>query len=135
MKKFSGVTVAAILIAATVGTTTTAQAQVRRFISFENTCNHQVRVYISHADGWRNWHPHGPFIVPPFSSPMRLEANGITLTQTEGHDLYFYAESLDGSGLLWDGSDHVATFAGVSYTMRRAPVAVNGGWLNVRLTC
>jgi hypothetical protein len=111
-----------------------AEAQVRRYIAFENTCNFPVRVYISHADGYRNWHAHGPFIIPPREGPIRMEANGVTLTQTEDHELYFYAESLDASR-IWDGSDHTVTYNGVNYWMRRANVEVDGGWLNARLTC
>jgi len=117
-----------------IGIPTAAQAQVRRYISFENRCNSAIRLYISHADGWRNWHPHGPFIIQGRQGPIRLEANGITLTQTENHDLYFYAESLDGGG-VWEGTDHVATYNGVTYRMRRATVSVTGGWLNASLTC
>lgn len=111
-----------------------AEAQVRRFIAFENTCNFPVRVYISHADGYRNWHPHGPFVIQAREGPIRLEANNVTLTQTENHELYFYAESLDGNR-FWDGSDHTATYNGVNYRMRRANVEIEGGWLNARLTC
>lgn len=111
-----------------------AEAQVRRYIAFENTCNVAIRVYISHADGYRNWHAHGPFVIQAHEGPIRLEANGLTLTQTENHDLYFYAESLDGRR-IWDGRDHTATYHGVNYRMRRAYVEVDGGWLNARLTC
>jgi len=111
-----------------------AKAQVRRYLAFENTCDVPVRVYISHADGYRNWHPHGPFIIQPHRGPIRLEANGVTLTQTENHDLYFYAESLAGD-LIWEGRDHTAIFNGVNYRMRRAIVEVEGGWLNARITC
>lgn len=111
-----------------------AQAQIRRYISFENACNRAVRIYISHADGYRNWHPHGPFELSANEGPIRLEANGVTLTQTENHDLYFYAESLDGAE-VWDGNDHTATYNNINYRMRRAVVEINGGWLNARLTC
>jgi len=111
-----------------------AEAQLRRFISFENACNFPVRVYISHADGYRNWHAHGPFIIQPYEGAIRLEANGVTLTQTENHELYFYAESLDAS-ISWGGTDHTVTHNGVNYRMRRAYVEVDGGWLNARLTC
>lgn len=111
-----------------------AEAQVRRFIAFENTCNFPIRVYISHADGHRNWHPHGPFIIPANEGPTRLEANGVTLTQTENHELYFYAESLNASR-VWEGNDHTVTYNGVTFRMRRAYVEIDGGWLNARLTC
>ena len=111
-----------------------AEAQVKRYIAFENTCNFPVRVYISHADGYRNWHAHGPFIIQPNQGPIRLEANGVTLTQTENHDLYFYGESLDGR-LIWGGRDHTIALHGVNYRMRRASVAVEGGWLNALITC
>ena len=124
-----------VLACLAIGIPATAQAQVRRYISFENRCNSPVRIYISHADGWRNWHPHGPFIMEARQGPIRLEANRITLTQTENHDLYFYAEALDGSGDVWEGNDHVATYNGVTYRMRRATVTVTGGWLNASLIC
>ncbi len=110
-----------------------AEAQVKRYIAFENSCNVPIRVYISHADGYRNWHAHGPFILQPQRGPIRLEANGVTLTQTEGHDLYFYAESLDGD-LIWRG-DYITVYQGVNYRMRRADVEVDGGWLNARIAC
>lgn len=113
---------------------TPAYAQVRRFISFENRCNRAVRIYISHADGYRNWHVHGPFVIQAFEGPTRLEANGVTLTQTDDHELYFYAESVDGT-MSVTGSDHLATYLGVTYRMRRANVTVTGGWLNAVLTC
>jgi len=112
-----------------------ADTEGRRYISFENGCDHAVRIYISHADGHRNWHAHGPFELQANQDPIRLEANGITLTQSANHDLYFYGESLDGSG-VWDGADHTATYNGATYRMRRAEVEVlDNGWLNARLTC
>jgi len=113
---------------------TVASAQVKRYISFENDCPYPVRIYISHADGWRNWHPHGPFVLDGNEGPIRLEADGVTLTQSDDHELYFYAERLDGNG-VWDGEDHWATYNGIEYGMRKANVTVNGGWLNARLTC
>ena len=135
MKALLSAAVAAVSIAAVaVGSAGPAEAQVRRYISFQSSCDRPVRLYISHADGYRNWHAHGPFLLGAYQAPIRLEANGITLTQTENHDLYFYAESLDGND-LWEGTDHAATFNGVTYNMRRAPVTVSGGWLNAHLTC
>jgi hypothetical protein len=111
-----------------------AETQVTRFIAFENTCYFPIRVYISHADGYRNWHAHGPFIIQANQGPIRLEANGVTLRQTDDHELYFYAESLDASR-IWAGNDHSVNYNGVNYRMRRANVEVEGGWLNARLAC
>lgn len=111
-----------------------AEAQVKRYISFQNDCGTAIRVYVSHADGYRNWHAHGPFIIQAYEGPIRLEANGVTLTQTENHEFYFYAESLDGRR-VWEGRDYTAILNGVTYRMRRASVEVDGGWLNARLTC
>jgi hypothetical protein len=135
MSKLSGMFFGSLLAASALALPALpAEAQVRRYIAFENSCDVPVRVYVSHADGYRNWHAHGPFIIEPYRGAIRLEANGVTLTQTENHDLYFYAESLDGSR-IWDGRDHTAGYNGVNYRMRRAYVEVEGGWLNARLTC
>lgn len=135
MKAYLGAAVAAVSLAAlAVGSSGPAQAQIRRFIAFESGCDRPVRLYISHADGYRNWHAHGPFVLSAYQRPIRLEAGGVTLSQTDNHDLYFYAESLDGAH-VWEGTDHRATYNGVTYNMRRAPVSLSGGWLNARLTC
>jgi len=135
MKSFNGIAIMACFAAAFAFLPVDpAHGQIRRYISFQNSCGTAIRLYISHADGYRNWHVHGPFVIQAYGGPIRLEANNITLTQTENHDLYFYAESLDGSG-VWEGTEHSASLNGVTYRMRRAAVTVTGGWLNARLTC
>ena len=111
-----------------------AQAQVRRTITFENDCVLPVRIFISHADGWRNWHSHGPFVLSAYEGPNTLTVDGRTLVQSDDHDLYYYAESLDGTE-IWDGSVHTALYNGVTYLMRRAGVTLSNGSLNTRLTC
>ena len=131
---FKSAIAAVALAALNVGAAAPAQAQVRRYITFENACGLPVRLYVSHADGYRNWHAHGPFVLSAYQGATRLDANGIILTQTEDHDLYFYAETTNGT-VIWDGTAHAASFNGVTYMMRRAPVAVVGGELGTRLTC
>jgi hypothetical protein len=133
MKHLSKWFVASLLIAGSLAMQVeSAQAQVRRYITFTNGCRFNVRFYVSHADGWRNWHVHGPFEFAAWDGPRRLEANGITLTQTENHDLYVYAE--DSRGGTWEG-DHVYEYQGTMYRMMRATTTVSGGELRVRLTC
>ena len=110
-----------------------AAAQVKRYISLDSFCSRAVRIYISHADGVRNWHVHGPYNFAAYEGPTRLNNNGVTLTQTEGHEIYFFAESIDGSK-QWQGSYNFE-FNGISYPMQKATLSIVGGELRVKLSC
>ena len=95
---------------------TAAHAQVQRYISIDSVCGKAMRVYVSHADGVRNWHVHG-----------------IVLTQSDDHDLYVYAESLDGSR-FWSG-DYGFQHAGMVFNMVKAPASLVDGELRFKLRC
>ncbi|MBU6167004.1 MAG: hypothetical protein KGQ52_12890 [Alphaproteobacteria bacterium] len=110
-----------------------ANAQLRRTISFDNNCAKGVRVWISHADGYRNWHVHGPFNYSSMEGPTRLEDNGVTLTQTDDHAVYIYAESVDGR-TVWEG-DYPQQFQGTRFNMMKANTSIRNGQLYISLTC
>jgi len=112
-----------------------AHAQRNREIYVRNECPVPVRFLISHADQNRNWHPHGWWEFRPRQASTRLLVDDRVITQRDDHDLYFYAEATDNSGHLWEGTDHNATWVGVSYGMRRANMAVVDGGLQLSLTC
>jgi hypothetical protein len=109
------------------------QAQVKRNISIDSNCPKALRLYISHADGYRNWHVHGPFQFAPNEGPTKLKDNGVVLTQSENHDLYVYAESLDGK-TSWSG-DYSFEFNGLTFGMMKAALSLVNGEVRVNLTC
>lgn len=125
--------VAAILLSTTVTVPTAATAQTQRDIMIENQCYKPLRIWISHADGWRNWHGHGPFDFSGNEPAIRIRANGRILTQRDDHRLYIYGETLDGSE-IWDG-DFPNTVNGVSYNMREVNYSVDRGTYYVSFTC
>jgi hypothetical protein len=110
-----------------------ADAQVRRNISIDSNCAKPLRIYISHADGYRNWHVHGPFEFSAYEGPTRLRVDDVVLTQTENHDLYIYAEALDGSS-IWSGNQNFE-YRGMTYSMTKAALTVVNGEARVNLTC
>lgn len=109
------------------------QAQTQRVITVENMCAKPVRLYVSHADGFRNWHVHGPYIMGAFEGPNHLRDNGVVLTQSENHDLYIYAESLDGRR-VWSGN-HGFWYGGLVFNMTKVTLNMVDGGLRFRLLC
>jgi hypothetical protein len=116
-----------------VGSTSQAQAQVKRYISVDSHCSKPLRFYVSHADGYRNWHVHGPYDFAAYEGPTRLKNNNVVLTQTENHDLYIYAESMDGR-TVWEGNYNF-DYNGLQFSMMKANLSIQGGELRVKLTC
>ena len=108
------------------------QSQVLRPILVENFCSRPVNLWVDHADGWRNWHPHGSFRIGAYASTY-LEAHGIRLNQRTDHDIYFYAESTSGT-LTWDGG-YNRNVSGYSLPMRRQSTILKNGAFVIQLTC
>jgi len=125
----------ALAASALTGLAMPAHAQRNREIFVQNECPAPVRFLISHADQNRNWHPHGWWEFRANQPSTRLLVDDRVITQRDDHDLYFYAESTDNSGHIWDGTDHSATWVGVTYRMQRANMAVVDGGLQLTLTC
>lgn len=137
MRSFHAVTArlgklaAMTLVAA--GMASAAQAEIRRPIQVQSVCDRPLRIMISHADGYRNWHPHGWWVFQPKEGPKSLAVEGRVLTQLEDHELYFYAESTDGT-FSWEGGTFV-NFNGTRYPMRKATTVVERGNLVLILNC
>ncbi len=87
--------------------------ETQRRIVFDNRCNAPIRLLVRHADGYRNWHIHGWYDLDPHEV-TGLTSNGTRLTQSDNHTLYFYAESSDNRGYLWNG-DHNEEWRGTTY--------------------
>ena len=62
-----------------------------------------------------------------------IAVEGRVLTQLEDHELYFYAESTDGT-FSWEGGTFV-NFNGTRYPMRKATTVVERGNLVLILNC
>lgn len=113
---------------------TFAEAQVNRVIRFDNQCSSPVEFLINHADNGRNWHVHGWYNLRPRQSST-FSANGTTLMQQDGFELYFYARSTDGTGRVWDGSNR-QTFQSAQYGFRTMNTSVaSDGALEASITC
>lgn len=112
----------------------TASAQQSREIWFENACRHPIRFLVNHADGWRNWHPHGWWTFRAYQSPTRLLVSDAAIFQRDDHDLYFYAETTNGANLQWEG-DNRQPYNGTHYNFVKANVSIQYGRMNVRITC
>ena len=127
--------VVGFMLAAILGTplATAADAQTQRRIVFDNRCNAPIRLLVRHADGYRNWHIHGWYDLDPHEV-TGLTSNGTRLTQSDNHTLYFYAESSDNRGYLWNG-DHNEEWRGTTYGFRAARVVAEGNLLRTRITC
>jgi len=123
------------LALALVVATTPAQAQSTREINFENDCSHPLRIIVAHAYDDNLWDAHGWYEFAAYEESTELEDNDEPLTQLEGYSIFFYAETTDGSDIIWEGTDHYETFSDVSYGMVKASVEVKSGNFNVRLTC
>jgi len=121
--------------AATLVMTGSAQAQTARTIYMENACRHPIKFLIHHSDTYRNWHPHGWWNFRAFQGSTQLVLSSQTLTQLDDHDLYFYAESTDGSGVYWQGDATTTTFNGVTYRLQKSNVTLDHGRLLTRVTC
>jgi hypothetical protein len=109
-----------------------AQSQVLRPILIENLCNRPVNLWVDHSDGWRNWHTHGSFTVGAYASTY-LSDNGTRLHQRTDHDIYFYAETTNGT-VTWDGT-YMRNVDGYTLPMRRQSVVLKNGAYAIRLGC
>lgn len=109
-----------------------AQAQEVRPILVQNSCNRPIRLWINHADGYHNWHPHGEFTIGAYASNY-LEANRIRLSQRTDHDLYFHAETLNGA-TTWQGSQSTVVI-GYRLPMRVMSYNLRYAAYYVELTC
>lgn len=109
-----------------------AQSQILRPILVENSCRYPVNLWIDHADGWRNWHPHGIFTIGAYASRY-LQVSGIRVSQRTDHDIFYYAESTGGT-LTWDGGFN-RYVNGYSLPMRRQSAVFKNGAYLIRLTC
>ncbi len=109
-----------------------AQAALRP-IMIQNDCGKSVRLWINHADGYRNWHSHGPYDFASYKAAVYLEDRNVRLKQRGDHSLYFYAESLDGAK-IWEGG--FQTYVnGVDLPMQKAPYSLHYAAYLIRLTC
>lgn len=112
---------------------TAAQAQDLRPIMIQNNCYKPIRMWVNHADGWRNWYSHGTFNFAGYEPSLYLTANGVRLLQRDDHKLYFYAETTDG-GLIWQGS-YPTNVDGYSLPMREANYSVQYAAYHIQITC
>lgn len=113
----------------------TSYAQAKREITFNNECNHSVRILVHHADGYRNWHPHAWFYFKAYESGSFISNENVRLTQSDDHELYFYAEATDGSGKYWEGDDTYVVWEGIRYGLTKAKQVVRQGRTSVTLAC
>lgn len=111
-----------------------AQAQTLRPIMIENNCYREIRLWVTHADGWRNWHGHGAYLFSAYEPAIALSDRGTRLMQRDDHNLYFYAEATDGSGVYW-GGDYPNTVNGTTYRMRQAEYSIERGAFVVQINC
>ena len=123
---------AVVMSAFATFTPASAQAQEVRPILVQNNCHRPVRLWINHADGWRNWHPHGEFTLPAYSSTY-LEDNRVRLSQRTDHDLYIYAETLNGD-VTWQGNQ-MTVVNGFNLPMRTINYSLQYAAYRVELTC
>lgn len=125
---------AAIALSAVASLTpVAAQAQDLRPIMVENLCHKPVRLWINHADGYRNWHSHGDYYLSGYKSSTYLEDRGVRLKQLTDYGLYFYAESTDGN-TAWDGG-FATNVNGYTLPMRKAAYSVRYACYHIHLTC
>jgi hypothetical protein len=110
-----------------------AQAQELRPIMVQNNCYKSIRLWIRHADGWRNWHNHGHFVFAGNERALYLTDNGVRLSQRTDHSLYFYAEAINGTG-TWHGTIPV-NVNGYILQMREANYSLQYGAYQILLTC
>jgi hypothetical protein len=110
-----------------------AQAQELRPIMVENLCRKPIRLWINHADGYRNWHSHGSYFITAYQGSTYLEDRGVRLKQLTDHGLYFYAESTDGN-TVWDGQFNTPV-NGFDLPMRKANYSYRYATYHIQLTC
>jgi len=73
---------------------------------FHNQCNRPVRLAIRFKDTRELWHTKGWWEFPPGENRVLSDAGNVSLT-TSSSVWYYYAESADGSGLVWSGDHRV----------------------------
>jgi hypothetical protein len=128
-----------LTLATLVAASTTAEAQPtrERTIYANSLCDRPISFLIYHKDaGNADYHTHGWFTFAPYAE-NRLSANGVTLKQLVGSELYFYGETTDpnGGSVTWRGNSY-ATFEGVNYAFQPLSLTVNSrGELEFKLTC
>lgn len=136
MKRFIGLAASLCAVVSTMiapVSAANAQSYVLRYIMIENACYKPLRIWVNHADGWRNWHVHGPYEFSAYENAIRLSDNGTTLTQRDDHNLYVYAESLDGSS-IWSG-DYAVMYRGAQYNMMPVNFSIERAAFFVSFTC
>lgn len=126
--------VIASLLAPTSGE---AQPTRERPIYANSLCDRPISFLIYHKDaGTTEYHVHGWYTFARYAE-SRLSANGVTLRQLVGSELYFYGETTDpdGPNVTWRGTTY-ATFEGVRYPFQPLALTVNArGELEFKLTC
>lgn len=132
MKRRALSVLAVVLAALPAVTPAAAQSWTLRPILVENFCHRAINLWVSHADGWRNWHGHGEFTIAGYGSTY-LSDYGVRLTQRTDHDIYYYAETIDGS-LTWEGGLN-QNVNGYSLPMRQQGYVLRNGAYAIRLTC
>lgn len=101
----------------------------RNTIAFKNSCSRPLRVAINFKNLQNQWETKAWYILSPGQS-ARL--NGV---DTKNRYLYYYAETTDGSNIVWQGNDTSQTIGGRVYNMLQidtGPSVVN--WTQ-NLTC
>ena len=125
----------ALGLTATVALPSPAQAQVNRQIWFSSSCPRPVRLFVHHQHGTGDWASHGWFDLQANQTLTMLQYSaGNPLQHLDGRPLYFYAETTDNSGHLWEG-EFPATMNGVSYGLRQANLSMSGGRLQFAINC
>lgn len=107
---------------------------VGRIINFYNSCRSPVEFIINSSPGAANWRTNGWYSLRPYASST-FSANGITLRQSDGYSLYFYARSTDGSNRVWSGTNR-QMFQSAEYPfMKMATTISSDGSLRASITC
>jgi uncharacterized membrane protein len=83
---------------------------------FDNQCNHPVKVAIAFQDLNNQWRQDGWWTVNPVAGTYLAAQNNTRLVSNNNH-WYFYAETIDGSGLIWNGNQNIP-FNGQMLSMR-----------------
>lgn len=124
----------ALVLAGTLLAPTVAQAQVNRELWFRNDCRHPVRFFVYHQHADDAWVTHGWYDFAGNESPKRPTQDGRPLVHIEGHPLFMYVESTNGSNQFWEGEERV-TFNGQEYALVQATLSVRQGQLSFGVNC
>lgn len=99
-------------------------------IKFTNNCDRPVRFIIRYYSPDIGWEVDGWWMFDPYESAYLL-ADGNRL-KTNKVNMYYYAESDDGSNLYWIG-DYQYYFEGIPYDMRK--IEDDRGETNLSISC